>query len=41
MAMASTGLLTKTNEDGMIRIVLLFNFETPLYIKGYHEYQKI
>ena len=41
MAMASKGLLTKINEDDMIRIVLLFNFETPSYIKGYHEYQKI
>ena len=25
----------------MIRIVFLVNFETPSYIKGYHEYQKI
>ena len=25
----------------MICIVLLVNFETPSYIKGYHEYQKI
>ena len=41
MAMASKGLLTKINEDDMIRIVLLFNFETPSNIKGYHEYQKI
>ena len=41
MAMESKGLLTKINEDDMIRIVLLFNFETPSYIKGYHEYQKI
>ena len=41
MAMASKGLLTEINEDGTIRIVLLVNFETPSYIKGYHEYQKI
>ena len=41
MAMASKGLLTEINEAGTIRIVLLVNFETPSYIKGYHEYQKI
>ena len=41
MAMASKGLLTEINEDGTIRIVLLFNFETPSYIKGDHEDQKI
>ena len=41
MAMASKGLLTEINEDDTIRIVLLVNFETPSYIKGYHEYQKI
>ena len=41
MAMASKGLLTEFNEDDTIRIVLLVNFETPSYIKGYHEYQKI
>ena len=40
MAMASEGLLTEINEDDTIRIVLLVNFETPSYIKGYHEYQK-
>ena len=41
MAMASKDLLTEINEDDTIRIVLLVNFETPSYIKGYHEYQKI
>ena len=41
MAMASKGLLTEINEDDTIRIVFLVNFETPSYIKGYHEYQKI
>ena len=41
MAMTSKGLLTEINEDDTIRIVLLVNFETPSYIKGYHEYQKI
>ena len=41
MAMASKVLLTEINEDDTIRIVLLVNFETPSYIKGYHEYQKI
>ena len=41
MAMASKGLLTEINEDDTIRIVLLVNFETPSYIKGYHDYQKI
>ena len=41
MVMASKGLLTEINEDDTIRIVLLVNFETPSYIKGYHEYQKI
>ena len=41
MAIASKGLLTEINEDGTICIVLLVNFETPSYIKGYHEYQKI
>ena len=39
--MASKGLLTEINDDDTIRIVLLVNFETPSYIKGYHEYQKI
>ena len=39
--MASKGLLTEINEDDAIRIVLLVNFENPLYIKRYHEYQKI
>ena len=34
-------LLTEINEDDTICIVLLVNFETPSYIKGYHEYQKI
>ena len=29
------------NEDDTIHIVLLVNFKTPSYIKGYHEYQKI
>ena len=41
MAMASKGLLTEINEDDTIRIVLLVSFETPSYIKGYYEYQKI
>ena len=41
MAIPSKGLLTDVNEDDTIRIVLLVNFETPSYIKGYHEYQKI
>ena len=41
MAMASKGLLTEINEDDTIYIVLLVNFETLSYIKGYHEYQKI
>ena len=41
MVMVSKGLLTETIEDDTIRIVLLFNFETPSYIQGYHEYQKI
>ena len=41
MAMASKGLLTGINEDDTIRIALLVNFETPSYIKGYHEYQTI
>ena len=41
MAMASKVLLTEINEDDTIRIVLLVNFETPSYIEGYHEYQKI
>ena len=41
MAMASKGLLTKINEDDTICTVLLVNFETPSYIEGYHEYQKI
>ena len=39
--LASKGLLAEINEDGTIRIVLLGNFETPSYIKGYHEYRKI
>ena len=41
MTMASKGLLTEINEDDTISIVLLVNFETPSYIKGYHKYQKI
>ena len=41
MAMASKGLLTEFNEGDTIHIVLLVNFETPSFIKGYHEYQKI
>ena len=41
MTMASKGLLTEINEDDTIYIVLLVNFETLSYIKGYHEYQKI
>ena len=41
MVMASKGLLTEINDDDTIRIVLLVNFETPSYIKGYHEYKKI
>ena len=41
MTMTSKGLITKINEDDTIRIVLLVNFETLSYIKGYHEYQKI
>ena len=41
IAIPSKGLLTEVNEDDTIRIVLLVNFETPSYIKGYHEYQKI
>ena len=41
MALASKGLSTEINEDDTIRIVFLVNFETPSYIKGYHEYQKI
>ena len=41
MAMASKGLLTEINEDNTIRVVWLVNFETPSYIKGYHDYQKI
>ena len=39
--MGSKGLLTEINKDDMIRIVLLVDFETPSYIKGHHEYQKI
>ena len=35
------GLATEIKEDDTIHITLLVNFETPLYIKGYHEYQKI
>ena len=35
------GLVTEIKEDDTIRIALLVNFETPSYIKGYHEYQKI
>ena len=35
MAMASEDLLTEINEDDTIRIVLLVNFETPSYIKGF------
>ena len=41
MAMVSKVLLTEINENDTIRIVLLINFETPSYIEGYHEYQKI
>ena len=41
IAIPSKGLLTEVNEDDTIRIVLLVNFETPSYIKGYHEYQNI
>ena len=41
MVMTSKGLLTEINDDDTIRIVLLVNFETPSYIKGYHEYKKI
>ena len=41
MAMTSKGLLTEINEDDTIRIVMLGNFETPSYIKAYHEYEKI
>ena len=41
MAMASKGLLTEFNEDDTIRIVWLVNFETPSFIKGYHEYKNI
>ena len=41
MTMTSKGLITKINEDDTIPIVLLVNFETLSYIKGYHEYQKI
>ena len=41
MAMASKVLLTEINEDDTICILLLVNFETPSYIKGYHEYEKI
>ena len=33
MAIASKGLLTETNDDDTIRIVLLVNFETPSYIE--------
>ena len=40
MAMASKGLLKEINEDDTIRIVLLVNFETLSYIKGYHEFKK-
>ena len=39
--MVSKGLLTEINEDDTIYIVFLVNFETPSYIKGYHEYQKV
>ena len=39
IAMASKGLLTEINEDDTIRIVLLVNFETRSYIKGYPECQ--
>ena len=41
MAMASKSLLTEITEDDRIRILLLVNFETSSYVKGYHEYQKI
>ena len=41
MAMTQNGLLTEINEGDATDIVVLVNFETPLYIKGYHEYQKI
>ena len=40
MTIASKGLLTEMNEDDTIRTVLLVNFETPSYVKGYREYQK-
>ena len=37
------GLVTEIKEDDTIpiRIALLVNFETPSYIKGYYEYQKM
>ena len=41
MVMASKCLLAEINEDDTIRIVLLVNFKTGSYIKGYNEYQKI
>ena len=41
MAMTTKGLLTESNKDDTICIVLLVNYETPSYIKGYLEYQKI
>ena len=41
MAIASKALLTEINEDDTIRTVFLVNFETPSYIKGYHEYQNL
>ena len=39
--MASKGALTEINENNTIRIVLLVNVETPSYIKGNHECQKL
>ena len=41
MATVSKGLLTEINEADAIRIVLQVNFETPSYIRGCHQYQKI
>ena len=41
MAIELKHLLKKINEDHTICIILQVNFETPPYIKGYIEYQKI
>ena len=41
MAVELKRLLKKINEDHTICIILLVNFETPPYIEGYHEYEKI